>query len=106
MKTPRTAPLLIRFSPAERQALAEAAQAVGQPVGTWLRDVGLREAHRLAAFTLQAKKAFRMPTEQMPKACAVCGTAMADPAQARLIPHNGIVVCQSETCESKGSKLY
>ncbi len=37
----------LRLSPADKARLAAAAKAEGQPLGEWLRDLGLKRAKRV-----------------------------------------------------------
>jgi hypothetical protein len=46
VRRPREVSILIRLRSSEHEALRAGAERAGLPLGTWLRDLGLREAKR------------------------------------------------------------
>lgn len=46
--TTRSTPILVRLTPDERKALQEAADAAGEPLAAWVRDVAKRAAAKVS----------------------------------------------------------
>lgn len=44
--TTRSTPILVRLTPEEREALQSVADAAGEPLASWVRDVALRAARK------------------------------------------------------------